>query len=207
MKDVLKEYSANETYNCFLVRGDIMLKELIEKYEPINEQELEDKKIMIKFIEDNIDYLTRDNKIAHFSVSNWIVNKDRTKVLMIYHNIFNSWAWTGGHADGEEDLLYVARKEAEEESGLKNLKLLSDGISSIEILTVNGHVKRGKYVSSHLHLNCTYIFEADENEPIRIKEDENKGVEWIEVDKVNDVVSEWWMRPIYKKLIEKSKTL
>jgi ADP-ribose pyrophosphatase YjhB (NUDIX family) len=184
-----------------------MLKELIEKYEPVNEQETEDKKMMIKFIEENEDYLTRDNKIAHFSASNWIVNKERTKVLMIFHNIYNSWAWTGGHADGDEDLLHVARKEAKEETGVNNLKLLSDGIASLEILTVNGHVKRGKYVSSHLHFNCTFIFEADENESIRIKADENKDVKWIEIDKVNDAVSEWWMKPTYQKLIEKTKTL
>ena len=62
-------------------------------------------------------------------------------------------------------------------------------------------------MSSHLHFNCTYIFEADENEPIRIKEDENKDVAWIEIDKVNEVVSEWWMKPTYQKLIEKAKKL
>ena len=184
-----------------------MLKELIEKYEPVNEQEESDKEIMLKFIEKSSDYLTRENKVAHFSASNWIVNKSRTKVLMIFHNIYNSWAWTGGHADGDEDLLHVARKEAEEESGLKNLKLISDGIASVEILTVNGHVKRGNYVSSHLHFNCTFIFEADENEPIRIKADENKAVAWIDVNEVLEKVSEWWMRPTYKKLIDKTKML
>lgn len=184
-----------------------MLKELIEKYEPVNEQEEADKKMILDFMKNNDDYLTRENKVAHFSASNWIVNKERTKVLMIYHNIYNSWAWTGGHADGDEDLLHVARKEAEEESGLKNLKLLSDGIASIESLTVNGHVKRGKYVPSHLHFNCSFIFEADENEPIRIKEDENKDIEWIKNEEVLDKVSEWWMRPTYKKLMDKAKNL
>ena len=184
-----------------------MLKELIEKYEPVDEQEEADKKTILKFMENSSDYLTRENTVAHFSASNWIVNKERTKVLMIFHNIYNSWAWTGGHADGDEDLLHVARKEAEEESGLKNLKLLSDGIASIEILTVNGHVKRGKYVSSHLHFNCTFIFEADENEPIRMKEDENKGVEWIPVEEVLEKVTEWWMRPTYQKLMNRAKEL
>lgn len=184
-----------------------MLKELIEKYEPVNEQEEADKKMILDFMKNNDDYLTRENKVAHFSASNWIVNKERTKVLMIYHNIYNSWAWTGGHADGDEDLLHVARKEAEEESGLKNLKLLSDGIASIESLTVNGHVKRGKYVPSHLHFNCSFIFEADENEPIRIKEDENKDIAWIKNEEVLDKVSEWWMRPTYKKLMDKAKNL
>lgn len=47
---------------------------------------------------------------------------------MAYHNIYKSWAWTGGHSDGDSDLLNVALKEAKEETGLENLKVLSDGI-------------------------------------------------------------------------------
>ena len=86
------------------------LKEQIEKYSPYNEQEINDKEMMLKYIDTFEDVLTRDNKMCHFTASNWIVNKERTKVLMIYHNIYKSWAWTGGHADGDEDLLHVALK-------------------------------------------------------------------------------------------------
>ena len=91
-----------------------MLKEEIEKFVPYNEQEKSDKAIMLKYIDASKDVLTRENKIAHFTASNWIVNKEKSKVLMIYHNIYKSWAWTGGHADGEEDLLKVALREANE---------------------------------------------------------------------------------------------
>ena len=105
------------------------LKEQINKYIPYNEQEEMDKSLMLDFIEKNENCLTRDSRVAHFTASNWIVNKERTKVLMIYHNIYKSWAWTGGHADGDEDLFHVALKEAEEESNLKNLKPLVDGIN------------------------------------------------------------------------------
>ena len=47
------------------------------------------------------DVLTRNNKMCHFTASSWIINKDKTKVLMVYHNIYKSWSWTGGHADGD----------------------------------------------------------------------------------------------------------
>ena len=78
-----------------------MIKEQIEKYEPYNEQEKKDKEVMLKYMDTFDNLLTRENEFAHFTASNWIVNKKRTKVLMIYHNIYQSWAWTGGHADGE----------------------------------------------------------------------------------------------------------
>ena len=147
--------------------------------------------------------LTRKNEICHFTASNWIVNKERTKVLMIYHNIYKSWAWVGGHADGDTDLLHVALREAEEETGLKNFKVLSDGIFSVAILTVDSHIKRGKFVSSHLHFDCSYLLEADESEIVRIKEDENSGVKWIDIDKAVELSDEKKMKPIYQKLNEK----
>lgn len=179
------------------------LQEQIENFVPFNEQEEADKEMMLEYMNTFTDVLTRENKMCHFTASSWIVNKERTKVLMIYHNIYQSWAWTGGHADGDDSLLHVALKEAEEESGLKHLKVLSDGIYSLEILTVDCHIKRGKFVPSHLHLDCCYLFEADENEPLKIKEDENSGVKWIDIDKATKVTNEPKMVPIYQKLNDK----
>ena len=111
------------------------LKEMIVQYIPYNEQEEKDKSFMLEFMDKYEDVLTRNNRVAHFTASNWIVNKEHTKAIMIYHNLYKSWAWTGGHADGDADLLHVARKEAEEESGLNNLKLLHDGLFSLEVLS------------------------------------------------------------------------
>ncbi len=183
------------------------LKEQIEKYIPYNEQEIRDKELMLEYINTFDDVLTRENKMCHFTASNWIINKDRTKVLMIYHNIYKSWAWTGGHADGDSDLLHVALKEAEEETGLNNLKLLSDGIFGLQILTVDSHIKRGKYVSSHLHLDCCFLFEANEEDELKIKEDENSGIKWINIDEATKITNEEKMRPIYEKLNSKIKNL
>ena len=185
----------------------LKLKEQIEKYIPYNEQEATDKELMLEYIDKFEDVLTRKNKMCHFTASNWIVNKDRTKVLMIYHNIYKSWAWTGGHADGDSDLLHVAIKEAEEETGLNNLKLLSDGIYGLQILTVDSHIKRERFVSSHLHLDCCFLLEANEKEKLRIKEDENSGVKWVEIDKATKLTNEEKMKPIYAKLNSKLKTI
>ena len=179
------------------------LKQQIQNYKPYNRQEEKDKEQMLKYIDTFTDVLTRENTKCHFTASNWIVNKERTKVIMIYHNIYKSWAWTGGHADGDSNLLNVALKEAKEETGLENLKVISDGIYSLEILTVSSHIKRGKFVPAHLHLDCCFLSEADENEQLRIKEDENSGVKWVDISEVENISNEEEMKPVYRKLNEK----
>ena len=180
------------------------LLEQLKAYAPYNEQETNDKEVMIKLLEKESDIFTRENEVAHFTASSWLVNKEHTKVLMIYHNIYHSWSWTGGHADGDTDLLAVAMREAMEETGVKTITPVGEDIFSIEILTVDGHIKRGKYVPSHLHLNVTYLLEADEAEVLHIKQDENSGVAWFTLEEALEKCSEPWMIEwVYKKLNEK----
>ena len=132
----------------------------IRDYVPCNPQEEADKALILEFMEGNQDVSLREYPVAHLTASAWVVTPDRSRVLMAYHNLYDSWAWLGGHADGNWDLRAVAQKEAEEESGITGLRPL-DGITSLEVLTVSGHEKKGRYLSSHLHLNLTYLFEAD----------------------------------------------
>ena len=179
------------------------LKETIKNFVPSNEQEENDRELMLNYISIFDDVLTRKNKMCHFTVSAWITNSSRDKILMIYHNIYDSWSWIGGHCDGDDNLLNVALKEAKEETGLTDFKILDNNITSLEILTAEGHIKNEKYVSSHLHLNCTFLLEADENKELKIKEDENSGVKWFDINEVLRITREKKMIPIYKKLNKK----
>ena len=181
--------------------------EQLQNYKPYNEEEAHIKPIILEFLQQNERAFSRENSLAHMTTSAWIVNKERTKVLMGYHNIYNSWGWLGGHADGDEDLLRVVQKEVAEESGLTNIRLLYDGIYGINILTVNPHYKRGKYVSAHLHFDVEYLFEADEADAVRMKPDENSGVGWVSIEEINQYVTEEHMKPVYEVLNEKLKML
>ena len=182
-----------------------MWKQQIEHYIPYNEQEVKDKQAMLTCFEAFNDVLTRQNPICHMTVSSFVVNKERTHVLMAYHNLYNSWAWMGGHADGDEDFLHVAKKELAEESGVTTATPLSEDIFSIEVLNVLSHVKKEEFISSHLHLNVTYVFECDMNVVLTVAEEENSQVGWIQIKELESKCDEPFMMPIYKKIIEKIK--
>ena len=178
----------------------------IERYIPFNEQEERDKTLILDWICNNENAFSRENMMAHMTASAWVVNKDRSKVLMIYHNIYNSWSWLGGHADDETDLLSVAIREVKEEAGIMNVQPVSNDIFSMESLTVDGHVKKGEYVSSHLHLNITYLLEADSEEAVTVNENENSGVAWFAPEEALEKSTEpWFVKNVYTKLLNKMK--
>ena len=176
----------------------------LEAYAPCNEQEERDRREILRAVNEHEDIFLRSCMLAHMTASAWIVNARRDRVLMAWHNIYRSWSWLGGHADGERDLLSVALREAREESGLSHVRAVDENIFSLEILTVDGHEKRGAYVPSHLHLNVTYLLEGDEREALAAKPDENSGVRWFPLDEAVAASSEPWMRArVYEKLNRK----
>ena len=183
------------------------LRQQIEAFVPGNPQEEADKALLLDRLKEQ-DVFSRENRVGHFTASGWVVSPDREKVLMVYHNIYGSWSWMGGHADGETDLRAVAEREIREESGIRELKPLSEDIFSLEVLTVDGHEKKGQYVSSHLHHNVTYLFEADTDQETAMKPDENSGVQWIRTEELGSAVSEpWFLERIYSKLCDKVQNL
>lgn len=176
---------------------------LIESFEPGCPQERRDKEAMLFYLAEFDDLLTRKNPLLHFTVSAWTMNPRRDQVLMVFHNIYQAWSWVGGHADGNQDLISVAERELTEETGLKEFRLVAATPLSLEIIGVQGHEKRGTYVSSHLHLNVTYFFEAPEHQTLRVKPDENTGVAWRDVAEVQKDQTEKHMQKIYQKLLHR----
>jgi 8-oxo-dGTP pyrophosphatase MutT (NUDIX family) len=180
----------------------------LKNYQAFDEEEEAERCSFVQFLEAFSDEAyNRDNLVGHFSSSCWIVNKERNKALMIFHNMYKTWAWVGGHADGDDDMLYVAKKETMEETSLQNFKVVGNGPISVEILPVKSHVRKGKFVSGHLHLNITYLFEANENDSVKILEDENSNIGWLTFEELVSRSDEAYMIPVYEKIIEKIKNL
>lgn len=180
------------------------IKKWLTQFHPYNEQERADQSRMLDYLKEEKNLLTRENTKMHFTASAWVLDPDKEKVLMLYHNIYRSWSWSGGHADGEADLLAVAKREAEEETGLTALKPLSGMPLSVEILGVQPHFRKGAFVTAHLHLNLTFLFWNHTAEELRVCLDENSRVGWFLPDDAVEASTETWMQPVYRKLNEKT---
>ena len=152
--------------------------------------------------------LTREALAAHITASGFVMSPDLQWVLMAWHNIYRSWSWTGGHADGDPDLLGVALREAAEETSATGLRPLSPSPLSVEVLPVPAHRKNGREVSPHLHLNFSFLLLAPrEGQALREKPDENSGVAWLPAGRLEEFCAEKEMLPIYFRLMERARRL
>ena len=180
----------------------------IKEYAPTCEQEHADQRLMLGILGSDPACFIRDS-LAHFTVSAWAVDEDFQKTLMVWHNIYRSWSWVGGHADGEADLQKVALKELAQETGARGSVIPLENpanIFSLEVLPVAGHVRKGVYVSSHVHLNVTYLCVVQHDAVLVRNPQENSGVAWVPLEGVEQYSTEPWMcENVYRKLISKTK--
>jgi 8-oxo-dGTP pyrophosphatase MutT (NUDIX family) len=138
----------------------------------------------------------RSLALGHFTASAWILNEDRSKVLLTHHAKLDRWLQLGGHADGEKNLLQVALKEAHEESGLQDIKILSDNIFDIDIHIIPANKKEEK----HEHFDIRFLFESDENENLVLNHESNQ-LKWIPLEKIGDLVGH---NPSIMRMVEKT---
>ncbi|MFY7908321.1 MAG: NUDIX hydrolase [Emticicia sp.] len=155
------------------------LLDLLENHIPSDSNELKMTNETIEFVKSNEDCFKRELLIGHVTGSAWIVNDARTHVLMMHHRKLNQWFQPGGHCDGDPDVLNVALKEANEETGLKNLKVVDNKVFDVDVHLI----PERKGVPAHYHYDVRFLIEADMNEPLIVTEESN-DLAWVSLEKI-----------------------
>lgn len=156
-----------------------ILLDLLEKHVPTDGNELKMRNETIEFVKTNEDCFKRELLIGHVTGSAWIVNDARTHVLMMHHRKLNQWFQPGGHCDGDPDVLNVALKEANEETGLENLKVISGEVYDVDV----HQIPERKGVPAHYHYDVRFLIEADMNEQLIVTEESN-DLAWVSLEKI-----------------------
>jgi 8-oxo-dGTP pyrophosphatase MutT (NUDIX family) len=170
---------------------------LVRMFESYTTEFTEEQKFIRPFIEllNHKDSFQRSHLPGHITGSAWIVNKEKTKTLLVHHAKLNKWVQPGGHADGEENILNVALREAEEETGLRNLK------PSASIFDVDIHlIPERKEFPEHFHYDIRFLMEGEEEEEILISE-ESHDVRWINLDELEKFSNERSVLRMKEKLM------
>jgi 8-oxo-dGTP pyrophosphatase MutT (NUDIX family) len=148
----------------------------------------------LRFVERNPDCLLRSCVPGHLTGSAWIVDPARTRTLLTHHLKLDKWLQLGGHADGDGDLAAVALREAQEESGLAGVRLVS-----AEIFDLDRHlIPARKSDPEHFHYDLRFLVEADPNEPFVVSS-ESKDLAWMELDRVTALNPEESMARMVRK--------
>lgn len=143
-----------------------------------------------QFLAETDNAYDRSNLLGHVVADAWIVNPARTHVVLVEHAFGKIWMAPGGHCDGNPDVFAAAVREAEEETGLTNLKPLLDGnIFDINVGIVPAREKKWGIEPPHLHFDICFAFEAPDNAPLNIS-DESDNLAWVALSEMKNLVTQ-----------------
>jgi len=151
---------------------------LLQNYRPSCSEEKEFKSRMLAFIAQHENCFERSLTIGHFTASAWLLNKDKSKALLMLHTKLNCWIQLGGHCDGDSNVLAIAIKEAQEESGINNIVPVVQGIFDIGI----HRIPKNKKEKAHDHYDVRFLLQVVGDEDI-IQNRESKELRWIGKEK------------------------
>jgi 8-oxo-dGTP pyrophosphatase MutT (NUDIX family) len=170
--------------------------ELLKRYDPSYPEEVVYRKKMLEFLETCDDAFLRSCLVGHFTASAFLLNHDKTHVCLMHHTKLNKWVQPGGHCDGDSNILAVAIKEAQEETGITQIIPLNPDIFDLDLHLIPANTKD----KAHYHFDIRFFLHACGNDTL-IKNHESQELRWVEKD------VQLPLDPSVRRLFEKWKTL
>lgn len=152
-----------------------LLLQSLQNYLPTAAEELIYKNNILSFVHAHENCFERTLAIGHITASSWLVNKQGSHALLMHHAKLNTWVQLGGHCDGDHDVLAVAIKEAQEESGIHHIAPLSPHVFDIDIHLIPANPKE----QEHYHYDIRYLLQVTSDENF-IQNSESKELRWVD---------------------------
>lgn len=168
-------------------------RKLLRRYQPTNEEKFFKEK-MKAFIDIYEDCFERTLDCGHFTASAMLLNKEGNKALLLHHAKLDIWVQPGGHADGNSNLLKVAIKEAQEESGILGIVPVSYEIFDIDIHKIPANAKQ----QAHEHFDVRFLLQVDSDEEL-IQNEESKALQWVDQSTARTLTQERSVLRLFEK--------
>lgn len=159
--------------------------QLLDNHQPADGHETQMLEDIKQFVRSYDNFHSRQQLAGHLTGSAWVLSEDRTHALLTYHGKLDLWVQLGGHVEDDADMLSAALREACEESGLDDVKPLSDQIFDVDIHPIPANPKE----PAHFHYDIRFLFTADRTAPIVVSS-ESKDLAWVEIEKISELTSE-----------------
>ena len=139
-----------------------------------------------------------------------LLNKEnKVCVAKRIDNPKNFWQMPQGGVDDGEDYLTAAYRELEEETGIKDVKLIQELEGSTTYILPKhllGIIWKGKYKGQKQKWFLMRHINNDQEINIKTKNPEFLDWKWIELDQITDLVVDFKLN-VYKELKEKVKKI
>ena len=148
----------------------------LERYLPFDAEEAGMAERLKRFVEENPACFSRALQAGHITGSAWIVDRERTHVLLTHHHALNRWLQPGGHCEEEESsVLETALREAREETGLQDIRPISAAIFDLDVHPIPAR----KSEPAHFHYDVRYLLEACREQPLVVTA-ESRDLAWVQ---------------------------
>lgn len=165
-----------------MTRHETLLAEL-RAYRGIDEAEERHRLAMIELLAEEGAFSRGHFVPGHFTASCYIID-DRGRMLLHHHRRLDRWLQMGGHVEGEERPSVTALREGAEESGLPDLRLVTEGIFDLDI---HG-IPAGKGEPDHAHYDVRYIARTAAPGAITMDRAESNDLAWVTLDRAAELM-------------------
>ena len=138
---------------------------------------------------------------GHITGSAWLVDRARQRVLLTHHKKLGRWLQLGGHADGDEDVLAVAVREAREESSLA-VAPIDTAVFDVDVHEIPARGADPR----HCHFDVRFALETTGSELFHVS-DESYALRWVAIAALGDLTSETSMLRMASKWRDRSARL